>query len=57
MDNKEVDSLEFDFEFIRGQRHYHAGGKKEDLKAPPARAGWEAEKFWHKKKVNKAEFN
>jgi hypothetical protein len=48
---------EFDFEFIKGQHHYQAGGKKEDLQAPAARSGWEAEKFQHEKKIVKAESN
>lgn len=50
-------NLEFDFEFTRGQYHYQGGGKREDLKSPAARAGWEAERFQHEKKMKKAEQN
>ncbi|MEG4589718.1 hypothetical protein QUA54_31555 [Microcoleus sp. MOSTC5] len=52
-----MENYEFDFEFVRGQHHYQAGGRKEYLQAPAARAGWEAEKFWHGKKIAKAESN
>jgi len=48
---------EFDFEFIKGQHHYQNGGKKEDLQSPASRAGWEAEKFQHEKKIKKCESN
>ena len=37
-------TLEFDFEFTKGQHHYHSGKSK-------------AEKFQHLKKVKKAEEN
>lgn len=48
---------EFDFEFVKGQHYYQAGGKKEDLNSPAARAGYEAEKFQHEKKVKKCGSN
>lgn len=52
-------NFEFDFEFVKGQHHYQCGKKREDLpnSTPAARAGFEAEKFQHLKKVNKAETN
>jgi len=50
-------NYEFDFEFTKGQHHYQAGKKKDDLKAPAARCGWEAEKFQHEKKVKRAQSN
>jgi len=28
-----MENQEFHFEFVRGQHHYQAGGKKEDLQA------------------------
>lgn len=52
-------SIEFDFEFTKGEHHYYAGKKKENLpsSAPAARAGFEAAKFQHLKKVAKSETN
>lgn len=52
-----MENQEFHFEFIKGQHHYQAGGKREDLQSPAARAGWEAERYQHEKKVSKGELN
>ncbi|WP_228042478.1 MULTISPECIES: hypothetical protein [unclassified Tychonema] len=48
---------EFHFEFIKGQHHYQSGGQKEDLQSPASRAGYEAERFQHEKKIKKCESN
>lgn len=51
--------FEFDFEFIKGQLHYQSGKQKEEIpnSTSVARAGFEAEKFQHLKKINKASTN
>lgn len=58
MTNKpEYGTLEWDFEWTKGQYYYQSGNRKEDLRSNIARAGWEAEKYQHEKKTKKAESN
>jgi hypothetical protein len=57
MGERMMENQEFHFEFIKGQHHYQAGGKRVDLQSPAARAGWEAERYQHEKKVSKCELN
>lgn len=46
-------TLEWDFEFTKGQHYYQSGNRKKDLASNVARAGWEAKRYQHEKKTKK----
>lgn len=48
---------EWDFQFTTGQHHYQKGKSKDELATNVEKAGFEAEKFNHLKKVAKADSN